>query len=546
MARTEDWWKSAVIYHIYPRSFQDSNADGIGDLNGIRSRLDYLKWLGVDAFWLSPVYPSPMADFGYDVSNHCDIDPMFGSLKDMDLLIEDAHRKGLKIILDFVPNHTSDKHPWFLESRTSRTNPKRHWYYWKDPSDAGGPPNNWLSRFDGKSAWKWDETTEQYYLHTFLAEQPDLNWRNPEVKEAMLNILRFWYDRGIDGFRVDVSYRVMKDPQFRDNPINPDWKPGMDRSFRLIEKYTKNTPDIHMFNRWIRQTNDEYENRVTIGEMNLTIPKLCAHFGTPEYPEFHLPFNFRLVFSEWQANIIKDLMNQFEATLPAHGWPNWVLSNHDQPRFASRAGAAQSHNGLLFLLTAKGTPTIYYGEELAMENGEIPIDQVQDPWELLSPGMGLGRDPERTPMQWNSTENAGFCPENIKPWLPAETDRQYKNVSVQKHKADSTLQFVKQLINIRRQHSAFTLGESELLPTLEPVLAYLRSDANDSFLVVMNISEVLQSVDLNSLISDRSSESAIQDFDVIISREMDNSTMFDPSNGHLNLRPHEGVIMIIS
>ena len=272
----------------------------------------------------------------------------------------------------------------------------------------------------------------QYYLHTFLEEQPDLNWRNPEVKNAMLDVLRFWYDRGVDGFRVDVSYRVMKDPHFRDNPVNPDWKPGMDRSFRLIEKRTKNTPDIHMFNRWIREVNDEYDNRVTIGEMNLSIPELAAHYGTPQQPEFHLPFNFRLVFSDWEAGNIRRLIEQFDATLPEHGWPNWVLSNHDQPRFATRAGVQQARNGLLFLLTVKGTPTIYYGDELGMQNGEISPDQVQDPWEILSPGMGLGRDPERTPMQWDESTNAGFCPESVAPGCRLVTKLNLKTLKFRK------------------------------------------------------------------------------------------------------------------
>lgn len=547
MIREENWWKQAIIYHIYPRSFQDSNGDGIGDLNGIRSRLDYLSWLGVDAFWLSPVYPSPMADFGYDVSNHCEIDPMFGSLSDMDLLIEEAHSKNLKIILDFVPNHTSNQHPWFLESRSSRINPKRDWYYWKDPASEGGPPNNWLSRFDGESAWKWDETTEQYYLHTFLAEQPDLNWRNPQVRKAMLNVLRFWYDRGVDGFRVDVSYRVMKDPLFRDNPTNPDWKPGMDKSFRLIEKHTKNTPDIHTFNRWIRETNDEYNHRVTIGEMNLSIPELCAHYGTPTNPEFHLPFNFRLVFSEWNAGNIRDLMNQFQESLPDHGWPNWVLSNHDQPRFASRAGKHQLRNGLMFLLTAMGTPTIYYGEEIGMQNVVIPIDQVKDPWELLSPGMGLGRDPERTPMQWDSTKNTGFCPDDITPWLPAGSESDQKNVEVQKKDDTSPLFFFKNLTNLRRKHRALTHGKSTVLPSVEPVLAYVRFTSDQSLFVVLNISSKTQLVNLsdlaNSLGREVNNTISIQKTTVLLSTKMDETTDFDSEKGLLCLRPDEGVII---
>lgn len=548
MIHSKDWWKTAVIYHIYPRSYQDSSGDGIGDLNGIRSRLDYLQWLGADAIWLSPIYPSPMADFGYDVKDHCDIDPIFGSMSDMDQLIESAHQKDIRIILDFVPNHTSIEHPWFKESRSSRHNPKRDWYYWKDPADDGGPPNNWLSRFDGNSAWMWDEKSGQYYLHTFLVEQPDLNWRNNEVKQEMLNILRFWYDRGVDGFRVDVSYRVMKDPLFRDNPVNPDWEPGMDKSFRLIEKYTKNTPDIHMFNRWIRETSDEYENRVTIGEMNLKIPQLASHYGTKSLPEFHLPFNFQLIFTDWEAKNVGQLVDKFEETVPEHGWPNWVLSNHDQPRFATRAGSDQARNGLLFLLTARGTPTVYYGDELGMENVDIPQDQVQDPWELLSPGLGLGRDPVRTPMRWDSTKNAGFCHEDVAPWLPIGDSCKKQNVTLQQHKNTSTLAFTKKLIELRRNHSALTMGTCTPLQIREPILAYVREipSLGEAFIIIINFDNKPEKFNLRTYlesitIDQESFPSNI--FRVILNTEMDNSTEFDSKTYKVVLRPDEGIIL---
>lgn len=548
MAQTDDWWKSAVIYHIYPRSFQDSNGDGIGDLNGIRSRLHYLEWLGADAIWLSPVYPSPMADFGYDVTDHRDIDPIFGTLDDMDHLIEEAHRREIKLILDFVPNHTSIEHPWFKESRSSRHNPKRDWYYWKEPAAGGGPPNNWLSRFDGDSAWKWDEQTDQYYLHTFLVEQPDLNWRNPEVQQAMLDILRFWYDRGVDGFRVDVSYRVMKDLQFRDNPVNPDWKPGMDKSFRLIEKFTKNTPDIHMFNRWIRETNDEYDNRVTIGEMNLKIPELARHYGTKAKPEFHLPFNFRLIFSDWEAKNVRQLVDQFEETVPDHGWPNWVLSNHDQPRFATRAGSFQARNGLLFLLTVRGTPTVYYGDELGMQNVDIPPEQVQDPWELLSPGLGLGRDPVRTPMRWDASQNAGFCPDVVTPWLPVGTAGKSLNVDYQKSDDASTLSFAKQLIDLRRNHPALSTGSCRTLETTEPILAYLRYDSktDEAFMMILNFGPQPKKINLKQLMNsdgDNKKIATSETLEVVLSTKMDGNTVFNASTSEVVVRPNEGLII---
>lgn len=551
-----EWWQQAVIYHIYPRSFQDANGDGVGDLKGITSRLDYLAWLGVDAIWISPVYPSPMADFGYDVTDHCAIEPMFGTLADMDELIETAHQKGLKVILDFVPNHTSDEHPWFLESKSSRENPKRNWYYWKDPAPDGGPPNNWLSRFDGKSAWKWDESTGQYYLHTFLEEQPDLNWRNPEVQQAMLDVLRFWFNRGIDGFRVDVSYRVMKDCNFSDNPLNPAWEEGMDRSFRVIEKNTKNTEDIHQFNRWIRQTAEEFEAKVTIGEMNLKIPELAKHYGTPEQPEFHLPFNFRLIFSSWTAENVRALIDEFETHIPAHGWPNWVLSNHDQPRFATRAGAAQSRCGHLFLLTVRGTPTIYYGDELGMESVMIPAERVQDPWELLSPGLGLGRDPVRTPMQWNESRNAGFCPDDVTPWLPVGEDHRTKNVAVEQEQAGSMLNMVKRLIELRREYPALVAGSCRTLAVNLPgqILAYERRAGKEAgearFIILLNFSGAPQParVYLEGKMpsSYRKKSSAVAEN--LFSTCMDSASRLEEISDealHVQLRPSEGLIIKI-
>jgi len=530
-----DWWKKAVIYHIYPRSFQDSNDDGIGDLNGIKNRLDYLEWLGVDAIWISPVYPSPMADFGYDVTDHCDIDPMFGSVSDMDALIEKAHSHNIKVILDFVPNHTSNEHPWFLESKSSRTNPKRDWYYWKDAKPDGSPPNNWLSRFDGKSAWKWDEQTGQYYLHTFLEEQPDVNWRNPEVREAMLNILRFWFKRGVDGFRVDVSYRVMKDRDFVDNPLNPNWHSGMDPSFKVTEKNTKNTPDIHMFNRWIREVADEFKDKVTIGEMNLTIPQLVKHFGTPEKPEFHLPFNFRLIFTPWEAANVGRLLQEFEDEVPDYGWPNWVLSNHDQPRFATRAGKDQARCGYLFLLTVRGTPTIYYGDELGMESVEIPPEKVQDPWELLSPGLGLGRDPVRTPMRWDASKNAGFCDESVEPWLPVGGDSPECNVETSKKNPDSMLNMVRKIIQLRRENEALLSGRCEEIFVGNDVLAYVRKGKADqkSFLIILNFSDKTTEFDASTFASKK--------WRLTLSTFMDN-----PDCNHQNvikLRANEGLIL---
>ncbi len=474
------WWQKGIIYQIYPRSFQNTKGNGIGDLPGITQRLDYLQWLGIDAIWISPIYPSPMADFGYDVSNYTDIDPMFGQLADMDALLEAAHARGLRVMLDLVPNHSSDQHPWFIESRSSRDNPKHDWYIWRDS------PNNWLCRFDGKSAWQWDETRGQYYLHTFLKEQPDLNWRNPEVRATMLNVMRFWFERGIDGFRVDVSHRVLKDAQFRDNPPNPDWREGMDPAKKMNEIYTRDTPENHEFNRWLRQVADEYEARVLVGEITLPVEQLVKHYGHSD--EFHLPFNFSLIsFTPWEAASVRQIADRYEQLLPAGAWPNWVLGNHDKPRFASRVGEAQARVGMMLLLTLRGTPTMYYGEEIGMHDVDMPDEYIFDPWGKNVPGLGLGRDPERTPMQWDSSPNAGFCPPSVKPWLPVADDYQAINVAVERDNPHSMLSLTHALIKQRRATAALSIGDYRSFETTpEGVFAFRRQQDEQQVLVALN------------------------------------------------------------
>lgn len=533
MTTYEQWWQRAVIYQIYPRSFQDSNGDGIGDLPGITNRLDYLAWLGIDAIWISPVYPSPMADFGYDVSDYTDIHPVFGTLEDMKTLIKQAHERNLRIILDYVPSHTSNQHPWFLESRSSLDNPKRDWYIWKKPAPDGGPPNNWLSRFDGASAWEWDPMTEQFYLHTFLKEQPDLNWRNPDVKSAMLDVMRFWFDLGVDGLRIDVAYRVMKDASFRDNPLNTDWKPGMDPFFKLGDIYTKNTPDNHLFNHWVRSVADEYENKVLIGEMNLTLEELIPHYGSENNPELHLPFNFRLLFSPWGRDNVRALVTEYEKLLPAHAWPNWVLSNHDQHRFASRAGADQARAGMLFLLTVRGTPTMYYGEELGLQNVPIPDDMVQDPWEIFTPNLGLGRDPERTPMRWRNIKNADFCPPEGKPWLPIGPDLEKINVATQKSIPTSMLSMTRELISLRHDFTCLQTGAIRLIDTPEDILGYERFDEHAALLVLLNFSAKEQVYQFQE--NQRS--------ELLFSSRMQSQK--DSISTKIQLHPNEGVILKI-
>ena len=394
MAHTNSWWQTGVIYQIYPRSFLDSNRDGIGDLPGITSKLDYLQWLGVDALWLSPMYPSPMADFGYDISDYTDVHPLFGTLQDFDTLLEQAHQRNLKVILDYVPNHTSDEHPWFQMSRSSRTNEKRDWYMWRDPSPDGGPPNNWLSNFGG-SAWQFDEQTGQYYLHIFDVKQPDLNWRNPDVRQAMYDVLRFWLDRGVDGFRIDVLSRMLKDEQFRDNPINKDWKEGDPLMYRQLSQYTQDLPEIHEIVQEMRVVADHYDERVLIGEIYLPVERVMQYYGE-QLDEVHLPFNFQLVTtSTWEAGTIRQIVDTYEAALPSGAWPNWVLGNHDKPRIASRVGREQSRAAQMLLLTLRGTPTCYYGDELGMVNVPVPRELIYDPPGKVNPQYS--RDPERSP-----------------------------------------------------------------------------------------------------------------------------------------------------
>src|SRR5215212_11925476 len=444
------WWQKGVVYQIYPRSFQDSNADGVGDLPGIAARLDYLVALGVHAIWISPVFPSPMADFGYDVSDYCGIDPLFGTLDDFDRLIAAAHEHGLKVILDFVPNHTSDQHPWFAESRSSRDSAKRDWYIWRDPKPDGSPPSNWVSEFGG-SAWTFDQTTGQCYYHAYLKEQPDLNWRNPLVQDAMLQVIRFWFERGVDGFRVDAIHHLFEDKELRDNPPNPDWREGMSPARRVLRTRTMDQPEVHDAIAAMRRVSDEYDDRVMIGEAYLPIDRLMAYYGV-DLTGFHLPFNFHLISTPWQPVAIAALIDAYEAALPQGGWPNWVLGNHDRSRVASRIGREQARVAAMLLLTLRGTPTMYQGEELGMTDVPIPPERVQDPWERNVPGLGLGRDPERTPMPWDERAQGGFT--TGEPWLPLGADVETVNVAAQATDPRSILSLTRALLALRRAEPA--------------------------------------------------------------------------------------------
>ncbi len=485
------WWQRAVVYQIYPRSFADSNGDGVGDLRGIIQRLDYLVDLGVDALWISPIYPSPMADFGYDVANYTDIHPLFGDMDDLRELVQRAHARGLKVILDFVPNHTSSEHPWFLEAKRSRTSDARSFYLWHDPKSDGGPPNNWLSVFGG-SAWTWDEASGQYYYHAFLAEQPDLNWREPAVRRAMYDVLRFWLELGIDGFRVDVLWHLIKDAEWRDNPPNPDYRPGQAPYSSLLPAYSTDQPEVLDIVREMRGVLDEYGDRVLIGEVYLPVSRLVSYYGD-KGDGAHLPFNFQLVVLPWRGPLISAAITEYEAALPPGAWPNWVLGNHDQPRIASRVGPKQARVAAVLLLTLRGTPTLYYGDELGLCDVAIPSERFQDP---QGKNIGISRDPARTPMQWSAEPNAGFT--TGVPWLPLSDDYERLNVEAESRDADSMLALYRRLIALRRKEPALVVGGYRPLVADADVVAYVREHAGRRWLVALNLSSAERRLSLDA------------------------------------------------
>ena len=480
------WWESGTVYQIYPRSFQDSDGDGVGDLAGIERRLDYIAALGVDAVWLSPIFPSPMADFGYDVADYCDIDPLFGDLAAFDRLLAATHARGLRLILDFVPNHSSDQHPWFLASRSSRDDPKRDWYIWRDARPDGSPPNNWISDFGG-SSWTWDGGTGQYYLHAFLKEQPDLNWRNPEVRAAMMGVLRFWLERGVDGFRIDVLWHIIKAQGLPDNPPNPAYGPHLGERDKLLQRYSTDQSEVHDIAAAFRALSDSYGERVLIGEIFLPNDRLCAYYGTPERPEIQLPFNFALLENAWDARGLAQIIADYEAALPPGGWPNWVIGSHDAPRIAARLGEAQARVAAMLLLTLRGTPTLYQGDELGIGHVTIPPDRLRDPRELREPGLGLGRDRARTPMPWDGSPQAGFSA--VEPWLPLSDDWGRRNVAAQESDAESMLAHYRKLLALRRAHPALAMGDYQGIAAQGDVLAFERRHGSEHLLVALNLGE---------------------------------------------------------
>jgi alpha-glucosidase len=446
---TRPWWQRAVLYQVYIRSFADSDGDGIGDLRGLSERLDYLEWLGVDALWLSPVTPSPDKDWGYDVTDYTDVQPVFGGMSALDELVAKATARGMQVIIDLVPNHTSDRHPWFEEARAARDAPRRDWYVWVDPQPDGSPPNNWRSTFGGGPAWTLDERTGQYYLHNFLPEQPDLNWWNDDVRAAFDDILRFWLGRGIAGFRIDVAHGIVKDRELRDNP-DP-----------AISTYNANRDDVHeVFRRW-RRLVDEYEPpRVLIGETwVMELDRLARFYGGGE-DELHLAFNFPFALSALDANALRGVVEATEAALPERAWPVWMLSNHDLPRFPTRMAGGdrrKARAALLLLLTLHGTPVLYYGDELGMPQAEVPPERERDM---------AGRDGARTPLPWNG----GWRD----PWLPLTAD--VAPVAAQRDDSHSFLSFCRALIARRRTSPDLLEGRYETLPAPEGVWAFRRGE----------------------------------------------------------------------
>ncbi len=432
-----------------------------------------------------------MADFGYDISNYTDIDPVFGSLAEFDALVAGMHRRGLKLILDFVPNHTSDLHPWFRDSRSSRASARRNWYIWRDPARNGGPPNNWLSEFGGP-AWTLDPPSGQYYYHAFLRRQPDLNWREPEVRGAMHDVMRFWLDRDVDGFRVDAIHMLLEDESLADNPPNAAWRPDHSPARRLLRTHTADLPETQVHVSGMRKVLDEYDDRVLIGEAYLPINRMVLYYGEALLG-IHLPFNFHLIKTPWKARAIATLVTQYEAALPPGGWPNWVLGNHDKSRLATRLGGmAQAKMAAMLLLTLRGTPTIYNGEEIGMKDGVIHAGEVRDPWEKNAPGLGLGRDPCRTPMQWTGAPGAGFT--QGLPWLPIGADANECNVAAQSADPHSMLSLYRRLIDLRKRETVLAVGAYRLLEVNDNVLVFERRLDDRSVAVALNFTEEPQRV----------------------------------------------------
>ena len=496
------WWQTAVFYQIYPRSFADSNGDGIGDLPGITAKLDYLADLGIDAIWLSPVYPSPNVDCGYDVSDYKAIGCEYGTMDDFKTLLSEAHRRGIRLIMDLVLNHTSNEHPWFLEAASSRDNPKREWYIWQDgrpgsrPGSKPQPPNNWRASFGGR-AWEWDAHTQQYYLHSFTTEQPDVNWRNPELRAAMYDVIRFWLDLGVDGFRLDVVNWFVHDDQFRSNP----YKIGRRPYDMQHHTYDRNHPLNIEVMKEIRTIVDSYPDRMTIGEV-YTEPPGNLDLVVPYYGQgqgLHMAFNFAFLYCDWKAARFAEEIEKWEASLGPQLWPNYTLSNHDQPRTCSRYGKNEeiiprARVAAALLLTLRGTPFLYYGEEIGMSDGRIPRAALKDPVGIRYWPFNPGRDPARTPMQWDNSLNAGFS--TGEPWLPVNDNYSQVNVSVQENDQTSLLNWYRQLLRLRHRQPLLQTGAYRTVMADLDTFIYERRLDNDRVLIALNFANRPRSAQL--------------------------------------------------
>jgi len=528
------WWRGAIVYENHMPSFKDGDGDGIGDLHGLIEQLDYLGGtLGVDAVWMSPCWRSPLLDQGFDVSDFLDIEPTFGDMAAFDRLIAEAHKRGIKILVDYIPNHSSDQHPWFLASRSSRENPKRNWYIWADPAPDGGPPNNWTAEMGG-SVWELDTASGQYYLHTHLQQQPDLNWRNPEVRAAMLDVLRFWLARGADGVRIDVAHLLMKDPELRDNPPAP---PGHHNPFELqhpdffgqLHVNDRCHPDVHSVLAEIRGVLDEF-GAVAIGEIEAMEWDAWAQYYGEGLRGVQLPFAFKLIETPWNADALRGVIRDLEAHLPDGAWPVLALDNHDRSRLATRIGRENARLAGMLLLTWRGTPVLLYGDELGLVDQDVPRERQRDTFGLLLQD-GVSHDPARTPMPWNGSPRGGFstAPEE-RWWLPPCVE--WQTVNVEAHLADpgSMLNLYRALIALRRESSALRLGAYAEHPAGEKhVLAFARQLGAERKLVVLNLSGEPRTVEL------------AETGEIVLASGLDRHG--ERIEGILKLRPAEGVVI---
>jgi alpha-glucosidase len=512
------WWQDAILYQIYPRSFADGNGDGIGDILGMIDKLDYLKWLGINALWISPFYPSPLDDVGYDIADYMGVAPEYGTLADFDQFLLAAHHRGIRVLLDLVLNHTSYLHSWFQESKSSRDNPYRDWYIWRDGKN-GGPPNNWESGFGG-SAWTYDETTDQYYYHYFFPQQPDLNWRNPEVRAAMFDAIRFWLDRGVDGFRLDAISTLFEDESLHDAPESISMgqyllesytnrrRPTPEQFLRTKFQYQRDMAETYQLMGELRRFCDGYEDRVLLGET-----RAVSYYGTSDSPQLHSVFNFDLTnVGTLDADALRKVLMSRLPTIPGNGWESNTIGNHDRPRAMSlfadgKDDQARMRVALAMVMYLWGTPTFYNGEEIGMTNLNMPdiasfrdnlgvfahnllIQNGNDPAYALERGNEVGRDRNRTPMQWDNTANGGFSPKGVSTWLPVNPDyAQGVNVAEQHHDETSLLYDFKRLAQVRHENVALRRGDFELLVDTGPVLAFWRRHPDQTCLVALNMAD---------------------------------------------------------